>query len=57
MEFFDERSSANIFYKTFSADLEKAQSDTNLDVTDDQEIADVILSGRVSTTSLCFPSS
>ncbi|KAI0278920.1 hypothetical protein BGY98DRAFT_1096424 [Russula aff. rugulosa BPL654] len=46
MEFFDGRSSANIFYKTFSTDLEKAQSDTNLDATDDQEIVDVILSGR-----------
>jgi hypothetical protein len=31
---------------------EKVQSDTQLGPTDDQEIVDVILSGRVSTASL-----
>jgi len=34
---------------------EMAQSDTKLDATADQEIVDVILSGRVSTASLSPP--
>lgn len=50
MELTDERSSAKVFYESFSS--EKVQSNTELGVTADQEIVDVILSGRVST----FPS-
>jgi len=50
MELSDERSSAKVFYKTFtrewSSQPEKVQSDTKLGVTADQEIVDVILSGR-----------
>lgn len=56
MELVDERSSANVFYKTLTGgeEPEKEQSDTKLDSTADQEIVDVILSGRVSTASLLF---
>jgi hypothetical protein len=56
MELFDERSSPNVFYKTLTGqEPEKVQSDSELGATDDQEIVDVILSGRVSTASLLFP--
>lgn len=56
MELVDEHSSANVFYKTLTGgeEPEKEQSDTKLDSTADQEIVDVILSGRVSTASLLF---
>lgn len=52
MELIDERSSAKLFYQTLS---EKEQGDTKLAATADQEIVDVILSGRVSTASLSPP--
>lgn len=57
MELIDERSSAKVFYKTSTQQPEKVQSDTKLGVTADQEIVDVILSGRVSTASLSPPAS
>jgi len=60
MELIDERSSAKVFYQTLTREPEKVQSDTKLGATVDQEIVDVILSGRVSTASLLprffFPS-
>jgi hypothetical protein len=56
MELVDERSSAKVFYKTLTSgeEPEMVQSDTELGPTADQEIVDVILSGRVSTASLSF---
>jgi len=44
IELIDERSSAKVFYKTLTR--EKEQSDSQFGATDDQEIVDVILSGR-----------
>jgi len=56
MELFDKRSSAKVFYKTLAhQEPEKVQSDTKLGIMADQEIVDVILSGRVSTASLPLP--
>ena len=63
MELFDERSSTKVFYKTLNREspgeeLENVQSDSELgDATTraDQEIVDVILSGRVSTASVLLP--
>jgi hypothetical protein len=68
MELFDGRNSAKVFYKTCERageELENVQTDSELGgrtTRADQEIVDVILSGRVSTASvspaslpLCFP--
>jgi hypothetical protein len=56
MELIDERSSAKVFYQTLTGEQpEMVQSDTKLAATDDQEIVDVILSGRVSTSSPPLP--
>jgi hypothetical protein len=50
MEPIDERSSPKVFLarETSGQEPEKVQSDTKLGPTADQEIVDVILSGRVS---------
>lgn len=55
MELIDERSSAKVFYPTLAREPEKVQSDTKLGPTADQEIVDVILSGRVSFASASLP--
>lgn len=63
MELFDERSSTKVFYKTLNREspgeeLENVQSDSELGEATtraDQEIVDVILSGRVSTASVLLP--
>src|SRR5258708_6161698 len=63
MELCDGHSSAKVFYKTLSRqspreEPENVQSDSELGASTraDQEIVDVILSGRVSTSSVAFPS-
>lgn len=64
MELFDGRNSTKVFYKTLNREsageeLENVQTVSELGVPSttraDQEIVDVILSGRVSTASV-FPS-
>ena len=64
IELFDERSSTKVFYKTLNRESsgeepENVQDDSELGATSatraDQEIVDVILSGKVSTASVVCP--